>query len=172
MRRAAPLIGLLISAQSLGQNASPPNVSACAAIEDASQRLACYDKLSGRASAPPVAPPAAAAPASNFGLPPPRPVPPPATPPTAPSPQTFGLYAAEHPLPPADPSLTANVVQLGSDSNGRSTVTLEGGQIWEYLDEADPVLMVGQSVTIHRAALGSFQMTTPSKRTHRVRRLR
>jgi hypothetical protein len=50
------------------------------------------------------------------------------------------------------------------------TVTLEGGQLWE-LDEGDPLLTVGDTVDIRRAALGSFMMETPSKRTHRVRRL-
>jgi hypothetical protein len=173
MKRVAPLFGLLISTHAFSQNANPPNASACAAIEDPGQRLACYDKQAGRAPVPTPAPPPASAPSSNFGLPPPRPAPAPApAPPPAPSPQTFGLYSAEHPLPAVDPSLTANVTQLGSDSNGRSTVSLEGGQIWELLDEADPVLRVGESVTIRRAVLGSFQMTTPSKRTHRVRRLR
>ena len=172
MKRVAPLLGLLISTHSLGQNANPPTAPACATIEDPGQRLACYDKQSGRAPVPPPAPPPVSAPSSNFGLPPPRPAPAPAPAPAAPSPQTFGLYSAEHPLPAVDPSLTAKVTQLGSDSNGRSTVSLEGGQIWELLDEADPVLVVGESVTIRRGVLGSFQMTTPSKRTHRVRRLR
>jgi hypothetical protein len=51
------------------------------------------------------------------------------------------------------------------------TVTLEGGQLWE-LDDADPLLAVGETVSISRAALGSFLMETSTKRTHRVRRLR
>jgi hypothetical protein len=50
-------------------------------------------------------------------------------------------------------------------------VALEGGQVWE-LEEADPLLAVGDTVTLRRAALGSFMMGTPAKRSHRARRLR
>ena len=51
------------------------------------------------------------------------------------------------------------------------TVALEGGAVWELDDGADPLLAAGDRVTIHRAALGSFLMETPAKRTHRVHRL-
>jgi hypothetical protein len=199
MKRVAPFLGFLTIAQWLGApaNANSPNtLSGCAAIDDPSRRLGCYDHLAGRAPATGAAP--AASPSSTFGLPaahpaptptaPPAPPSPqsfglpaahpapasvaPAAPPAPPAPQTFGLYAAEHPLAPADPTLTAKVIGFGSSSNGYSTVSLEGGQVWALLDQADPVLAQGQTVTIRRAALGSFLMTTPSKRSHRVRRLR
>jgi hypothetical protein len=181
MKRVAPFLEILIVAQWLGApaNATPPNtLSSCAAIDDPSQRLGCYDHLAGRAApppsatAPPSAPVQATAPSSTFGLSAARPAPASVAPPSPPNPQTFGLYAAEHPQAPADSTLTATVVGLGSSSNGYSTVSLEGGQVWELLDQADPVLTQGQSVTIRRASLGSFLMTTPSKRSHRVRRLR
>jgi hypothetical protein len=51
------------------------------------------------------------------------------------------------------------------------TVSLEGGAVWELADP-DPLLTVGETVTITRAALGSYLMHTASKRSHRVRRLR
>jgi hypothetical protein len=62
-------------------------------------------------------------------------------------------------------------VEVGTSVGGHMTVTLEGGQLWELLDDVDPLLAAGASVTIVRAALGSFLMQTPSKRSHRVRRL-
>jgi hypothetical protein len=49
-------------------------------------------------------------------------------------------------------------------------VLLDGDALWE-LDEADPLLAVGDVVTITRAALGSYLMQTPTRRLHRVRRL-
>jgi hypothetical protein len=173
----APILGLLIGAQSLGQttNADSPNtLSGCAAIDDSNQRLGCYDQLAGRASRPPPsAATAAAARNDSFGLPAAtRPAPPPAVAPVPASPQSFGLYAAEHPLPPADPTLSAKVTGFGASSGGHPTVSLEGGQLWELLDEADPLLSQGQTVTIRRGSLGSFLMTTPAKRTHRVHRLK
>lgn len=180
MRRVAPIVGLLISAHSLGQAAntnSPNTLLGCAAIDDPGQRLGCYDHLAGRASGPSSASEATVKPSNNFGLPAARPAPaliapPTPTAPPAPSPQSFGLYAAEHPLPPADPTLSAKVVGFGASGSGHPTVSLEGGQLWELLDEADPLLTQGQTVTIIRGSLGSFLMTTPAKRSHRVRRLR
>ena len=51
------------------------------------------------------------------------------------------------------------------------TVLLEGGALWE-LDDADPLLAAGETVTITRAVLGSYMLHTPSHRSHRARRLR
>jgi hypothetical protein len=86
--------------------------------------------------------------------------------------ESFGLYATEHPRAPRPAaSLTARVVGLGVSANGRPTVELEGGQLWE-LDGSDPVLANGDAVTITRAAFGSFLLRTDKGRTHRVRRLR
>jgi hypothetical protein len=151
-------------------------LKACAAIATASERLACYDQLSGRlapaaaaaaspgAAAPAAAPPALSAVATGSAAPET------AAPAQAP-PQSFGLYAAEHPAPPpAAQSLTARVVSLGHSASGRQTVALEGGQLWELID-GDPLLAVGDTVTIRRASLGSFMIETPARREHRARRL-
>jgi hypothetical protein len=166
---------------------------ACAIIAAASERLSCYDRLSGRAvqsaaaAAPPPAAPAAppaAVQASPAAAAPPAAAPPAAAqaspavaaPPAAsaaaavPPKESFGLYAAEHPAPRVASSLQARVVAVGNSASGRMTVALEGGQLWE-LDDADPLLAVGETVSIHRAALGSFLMQTATKRTHRVHRL-
>jgi len=153
---------------------------ACAIIAAASERLSCYDRLSGRAvqSAAAAAPPPAApaAPPAAVQASPAAAAPPAAAPPAAaaaaavPPKESFGLYAAEHPAPRVASSLQARVVAVGNSASGRMTVALEGGQLWE-LDDADPLLAVGETVSIHRAALGSFLMQTATKRTHRVHRL-
>jgi hypothetical protein len=148
-----PLAGLGIAALAGAQGPAAPvsasALQACAAIDTSTERLACYDQLAGRAPA------ALTTPAS----------------PAAPPKESFGLYAAEHPAAPnPEELLTATVVGLGVNANGRPTVTLDGGQLWE-LDDSDPLLANGDSVTIKRAALGSFLMTTPSGRTHRVHRV-
>jgi hypothetical protein len=85
--------------------------------------------------------------------------------------QSFGLYEVEHPKPAVANSLEAKVVALGRDASGRTTVELEGGAEWELLQDSDPLLAVGQVVTITRAALGSYILHTPNKRDHRARRL-
>ncbi len=165
------------AARRLRQTVTQSALNACAIIAADAERLACYDQLAGRAAQachrrgslagrcaaaePPQhrrSAPLPAAP-SQRAVPPPR--------------ETFGLYEAEHPKPPpaaVPPSLEARVVALGTSAGGRMTVSLEGGAVWE-LDDADPLLAVGDMVTITRAAFGSYLMQTPTRRTHRARRL-
>jgi hypothetical protein len=84
---------------------------------------------------------------------------------------SFGSYSAEHPTAPALPqTLSARVTALGKTIDGRPTVTLEGGALW-LLDEADPLLAVGDTVTISRGTFSSFLLETPTRRLHHVRRI-
>ncbi len=162
----------------------------CAAIAAPSARLACYDALAGRApdraavadvaapaapaaSPASAAPAAPAAPAANLATPAAAARSP--TPPAAPAndTQNFGLSAAQlHPTPAGPPAITAHIEKLiGSVGTGRPTVVLEGGQTWVFTEMLDdPRLGPGDLVTIKRAALGSFMMTTPSKHQYHVRR--
>jgi hypothetical protein len=164
-RQPSPAMALLaalclpaaVIATDAGSSAAVPQsaLHACAIIAAATERLACYDRLSGR-TAPSVTSAAAAT----------------AIPPAIAAPESFGLYSAEHPAPPrTSRSFTARVEAVGGSASGHMTVALEGGAVWE-LDEGDPLLAVGDTVNISRAALGSFIMETPSKRIHRVHRLR
>jgi len=157
--------------------AAPKNaLQACAAVVADADRLACYDRLAGR-----VAPGVAAGAGAPAAAASPSRAPPAAASSTAPAPavvapapkQSFGLYEAEHPRPQVVTarSLEAQVVALGRSPGGHVTVTLEGGAVWE-LDDDDPLLAIGQSVTLTRAALGSYMLRTASQRTHRAHRLR
>ena len=182
-RLALRLLGALaLTAAPIAAGAAQPaapapqsSLQGCASIAADADRLACYDRLAGRAV--PVAPThgaAAVAPAATVT--PPHGAAPPVAAPAAPVPppkETFGLYEAEHPKPPpvaAAATLEARVVALGKSANGHMTVSLEGGAVWE-LDDSDPLLAVGETVTITRATFGSYLMHTPTKRTYRARRL-
>ena len=86
--------------------------------------------------------------------------------------ESFGLYSAEHPAaPPRAAAVSAKIASIQTGSSGRPIVTLEGDQVWELAD-SDPLLKIGDAVTIDRGVLGSFIMTTPAGRTHRLHRLR
>jgi len=155
-----------------GYGFSQDALAACAAIAAPEARLACYDRLAHAAAAKAPAP--ASAPTATSS---PSPAPATAAAPAAASAgaalpkESFGLYSAEHPTPPpATDTLQARVQSFGRNANGRPTVALAGEGLWE-LDDSDPLLAVGDTVTIKRASLGSFILTTPGKRTHRVRRL-
>lgn len=148
-------------------------LQACVRLTADADRLACYDRLARTAAAPAAAvansadrPAQAAAPVA------PIPSQAQATPPVAPPPSTtsFGLYAAEHPRPSVANSLEAPIAAIGQSANGHTTISLADGAVWE-LAEPDPLLHVGDVVTIARAALGSYIMHTPSRRIHRVHRL-
>jgi len=188
MKPSRPLRALpwaLIPVTALAADPAPPAVSqsalqACAALTTEAARLACYDQLAGRAPvaaapAPAAAPaakgrpaaPGAAAPAApaatGAAVPPPSPVPA--------SPEAFGLYSAEHPkaLAPAR-SESLKVLDMSHSRNGYLLLQLEGGQLWE-LHDGDPLLANGDTVTVRRAAMGSFLVTTPSGRSLRAKRL-
>jgi hypothetical protein len=87
--------------------------------------------------------------------------------------EAFGLYKEEHPVLATSEirAITATVAGISYDRYGRETISLDEGALWQ-LDGSDALLASGNSVTIKRAALGSYVLTTPSGRTHRVRRLR
>jgi hypothetical protein len=184
----AAVAGLGVALPAISQSSSN-ELNTCAAIQTQGERLACYDKLAGReATSSPTpathpsassAPTAAASsgtkkqtPAASAG---PDPVPAPATASTPPpgTPEAFGLYKAEHPAAATSPveTVTGKVVDLKYDTYGRETISLEGGAVWQ-LAGSDAILAKGDEVTIKRASMGSYLMTTSAGRQHRVKRLR
>jgi hypothetical protein len=156
------------------------DLAACGAIADPTERLACYDRVAGRPALP--ATPAVGAPKAAPAAP--RPVTsaqPAAAPAQAASPPaqaqgaaaaaSFGSYQTEHPVTQVAESLSARVSAMGKTTDGQPTVTLDGGALW-LLDEVDPLLAVGDTVTIKRGLFGSFLLETSTKRVHHVRRIR
>ncbi|HEX3913927.1 MAG TPA: hypothetical protein VHW71_10500 [Steroidobacteraceae bacterium] len=142
----------------------------CTGISSSADRLVCYDQLAGRVSPPKAQPSAAAAapaPTASVAA---------ATAPAAaPTEEDFGRSklqkAAKSRSPPDIKSVTAKVAAFGRSPNLRTQVTLDNGQIWEYQDDPDQLLSIGDTVTIKHATLGSYMLLTPTKLSHRVRRV-
>jgi hypothetical protein len=172
--RGATLTAAILGACAIGSAAASDSSTAleralahCAAIASGDDRLACYDALASghpRGGVPPPTPPPtpqAAQPAAPSAAPPP-------------AKEDFGLSTVQkekkQPVQKQIASISASVTGLGTSSIGRMLVLLDNGQSWE-LDGADSLLAVGDKVTIERGALGSFLLTTPSRRTHHARRL-
>ena len=85
-------------------------------------------------------------------------------------PQTFGLRTIEPRAAPTEPeSIEAVVTTLTQNRLGRAQVLLDNGQTW-VVDAVDLGLGAGDKVTIKRASLGSYLMSTPSHRSYRVLR--
>lgn len=158
-----PSLTLLGAALMTGAFASDPQGSThpCAAMQDAADRLACYDKAFGRSAEVDEAPVAAAAAAARAR-------------------QDFGLSEAEKRAraPDADKEVfpdqvEAVVASIGYRGTGEMIVTLDNGQVWVQAESVTNArLRAGDTVTVRKAALGSYQLLTPGRIAMRVRRVR
>jgi hypothetical protein len=151
------------------------SLEACAEVNDDAQRLACYDRLAGRAtegttlSATPSSsaagvPTAAAAPAVAAATVHVDPV------------ADFGLSEqAKKERAPKEwvESVTGRVMNVGLTGNDHYVITLDNGQVWAQTEtNTRQILAPGDNVTIKRAALGSFKLDGPRSVYWRVRRVK
>ena len=174
LRVLAPsVLSLTLSTAATASGALASELARCAAVTASPARLACYDALAGRSATDSVPTSdratAAVAPAT---APPATPRPPPAPEP-ADAVQTFGLSASErHAAPQGTQAIQARIARLDADQLRRSYVVLDNGQTWAST-EGEMILDSGELVTIQRAALGSFILTSAhSKHSYHVRRIR
>lgn len=145
----------------------------CRLIVDDRARWACYDEVFGKpvGAGSPQAPvsagasPAAAGeqaavsrnPRAEFGL----------------SEAAMRARAAETAPESAPDSISATVTNVGRRSTEEMVVTLLDGQVWAQVEpDARARLKAGDTVTIKRAALGSYLLVTPSGIATRVKRLK
>lgn len=122
----------------------------CAAIAAADERLACYDALAkGKSSGARAASADVRSESADA---------------------SFGTVIRKLPAKPQGPEMIKAVVaKVSVDRLGTVSVSLDNGQSWTFHDP-DALLRSGDAVTIRRAALGSFLMTTPARHTYRVQR--
>lgn len=121
----------------------------CRQLTDDRQRLACYDNLAGLAA------PAGSTPEALFGLE------------ATESAKLLQRRLGEEPVEVLQQAVTT----VAADRYGKLRITLANGQAWEQTDSDRLNLKPGDTVTIRRAALGSFLLTGPSgPRSIRVRR--
>lgn len=83
--------------------------------------------------------------------------------------QEFGLKSQKE-----DPeTLVSTIKKIKKNPYGKLTIYLEEGQVWKQSDSSKLKLKKGYSVSIRKAALGSFLLSTEnSKRTMRVKRVK
>lgn len=154
----AVLSGQIFTVFCLADAAPTPDHDAltrCAGVSADDQRLACYDALAGRAATAPT---------------PSKQLVPNANPPAGNDEKSFGLDKPLEKAARGPDSLRATVAAISTDSRGNVTVQLDNNQTWIFTD-ADALLRKGDAIVIKRAALGSFIMSTPSKRTYHVHRI-
>jgi hypothetical protein len=160
---SVPLIGLaiLLPAHAVAEDdALTAAVKACAAISKNSERLACYDTR--------VFPVAAGAAAVAAPLPSAE--------------EVFGAKDSATPAPATEEAkapgreelskITARVTAMSTLPRGQLEIELDNGQVWRQIEARELLLHVGDSVTISRAALGTFRLSTSSGRISKVERVR
>jgi hypothetical protein len=189
MDKLAPM---LIAAWLLGSQAATAQAEAadtCRTIDSPAERLACYDRLHGRAQSerddvePPRAPPApaeehaASAPAVRDPRPTSSPTPPaaPAAPaaPVAPANEAFGEEQLPSRAAPAEQAeLETIVLATGRSMTGRHWYRLEGGQLWEQVTPRHTGIDEGDAIRISRSPLGTYHIRRAdgSSRSSQVRR--
>jgi hypothetical protein len=122
----------------------------CVTEIDDLRRLACYDKAMQRPASGPT-------PEQRFGL-------------------TPGQVLEKQHLESPPKDLTSQVVAVSRSSQGVVRLTLANGQVWTAQSPSEPDLSieVGDSVTLTRAVLGSFLLTSArtGNRSMRVNRLK
>ena len=156
------------------------DVQRCAKLTDDRARLECYDEVARRlagTNAQPLADASAAASGTattaNRPSSPSHVTAPPAAKPGA----DFGLSEAakqaRDPEKAKQDSISAEVATIARRLTGEMVVTLADGQVWAQLDpDTRAKIKVGDTVTIRRAALGSYLLVTPSGMATRVKRLK
>lgn len=127
----------------------PAELRACVGIERNTERLACFDR-------------GVAAILNADGA-------------IASTESSFGLVARTPPAGSGDGSrelkaIRGKVAALKSAAGGE-IITLDNGQTWRQLSGGALLLEVGDEVEISRAALGSFQISVPSGRSAKVKRI-
>jgi len=135
----------------------PPQIETCAALRRDSERLLCYDKAVAQIKA------------GGQGEP-------------APSPENmFGANGGIAPPPAAAPEaqreelrqITAAVTSARRGENGLLFLDLDNGQAWHQQDvDVTLVVNVGDTVTVQRAAFGTFRIIDKRGRSARFKRVR
>jgi hypothetical protein len=181
------LVGMCAWGSAPAAEALPPTLRVCMSESDAARRLACFDRESARLvkdSAPTArkSEPLAAAPAAAAAAPAATTPAPAANAPTPSAQDKFGYRGniaraeidkqSEEARSQAE-VLTAKVTELSTLAHGEVLLTLDNGQVWQQKrSDRGMRIKVGDEVTIRRATLGSFLLTTKAKGSMRVSRVK
>lgn len=156
-------LGIAVSLSATARNAVGTELARCAEVTADQARLACYDALAGRPASAAAQLPVATAAAGAAQV--------------APVAQAPVDPIASMGLPVVVPKqqqqmvMQARVAQTDKNQFETSRVTLDNGQVWVSTN-GGMLLEPGEAVTIKRAALGAFMLTTASKHSYLIKRVR
>lgn len=161
-------VALVIATPLAAQANDTAGLAACRQVTEPAERLACYDRLADTASRTG----AASSPTPARPPEPTRPVPT-GTELFGKSPAAVAESVARASGVATPTSITSTVSALSVGPDNRVTLTLANGQAWRQVETETLYIRTGDTVTIRRAALGSFLLTSEgSRQSVRVKRLR
>ncbi len=175
---------LLLAAGAAACRAASPiqELLACRRIGQAAARLACFDRVSARLAAAPVAAPVAAAPVTRSAAPVAAGRAAPAAPAaTLSAEQAFGLSysqltaheVAVGALPKPVAHIGATLRRISTAADGRWIFALSNDQVWVQQDpDHDLLANPGQHVTIVHQMFGSYWLRLPDGSGCSVKRIR
>jgi hypothetical protein len=136
-------------------DAVPPALRACVNVKNNSERLACYDRTIEQLSSDSAVVVTERSAEASFG-----------------ASSVRGAEPAQKIEREELTSVSAHVTALSHDASGALVIKLDNGQQWRQTSgSSSPLLEIGHEVTISRAALNSFRMSTPSGRVLKVKRV-
>jgi len=153
---AGALLGALVLSGRAAAAELPPQLESCTGLRRDSERLLCYDKAVAQIKA------------GVEGAP-------------APSPENmFGANGVIAPAPVVPDSkreelrqITAAVTSARRAEDGLLLLNLDNGQAWHQQDvDVTLVVNVGDTVTVQRAAFGTFRIIDKRGRSARFKRVR
>ena len=152
---ASAILALVLADKVIGAEATPPaGASSCTALRNDRERLACYDRA--MSYHPDSQGNELAVPESVFGA-------------------NGQMTRPDTTTQPAQreeiASITARVKALRKSTEGALVIELDNGQVWLQTQGGELLLSVNDPVTITRAAMSSFRISTPRQRTARVKRV-
>lgn len=167
----------MTSAPAFAQGSLQDQLAVCARISKKSARMACYDSVASAAQSNP-APSSSGFGASSIRNPAPAAPPPPAPPAEASA--GFGGEHLNRPAPQRNASADADEVEVAvrsaSDNGLRMwQITLADGAVWRMTERANAAFRPpapNETVTIRKAALGSYLMEIGRQPSVRVERIR
>ena len=182
------LIGVGFSGCAVAADALPPTLRACMKETDATRRLTCFDRESALLAdeSAPVARQAEPAPSRPAAPAPTAPAASAAAPAAATAQSAEDKFGYRGNVARANldkqkeaeqqsfEQLTAKVAELSTLPHGELQLTLDNGQIWQQKTADRPLrLKVGDQVTIKRAMMSSFLLTSDAvKGSMRVARVK
>jgi hypothetical protein len=134
-------------------------VLACAGFKDKNERLICYDRLAESLAADTQGQTDVKVPAPEelFGM-------------------STDVRSSERKAAAGEreslESITQRVTGIQLARDGGAILTLENGQVWQQVDGKYLLVKVGDTVTIARAAFGTFRLSTVGNRGARFKRVR